>query len=371
MRKIIFYLIVGGLLMIGGRFNLIFAQITLTSKDAPSALGVYFVMSYADTVAVNLGEPGENKYWDFSNVPLEEEDYWRVVDLNTTPLGYRFPNGNLAYKVTEQVQDTTFITYNYVRLTDTELTQLGRGVFKVVGTDTTVKNIVVAKRTKPQLNLPVTYGNPEWASILELDTLYLGFEATVKDSNYNRIDAWGTIKTAFGEFPCLRIRQDHSVFARAKLLPSLKLALEINVNYYWVTHDYGIIATVTGMSDVTNPNPDPIYTIAKSINIMTNFLTSIQDVTSGAVPQEFELLQNYPNPFNPKTTIRYQLNAPAEVKLKVFNIAGEEVALLVRAKQNAGNFEVEWNAGNLPSGIYYYQIQANQNQVTRKCLLLK
>ncbi len=372
MRKTISFLMIGGLLIIWGRSNFIFAQISLTSKDAPSELGIYFVMGSADTVAVNLGEPGENKYWDFSTIPLEQEDHWRVVDFNTTPFAHRFPNGNLAYQVTDNVQDTTFITYNYARLTETELTQLGRGIYKIVGKDTTVKEMLVAKRTKPQLNLPVTYGNPDWASILELDTLYLGLiQATIKDSNYNRIDAWGTIKTVFGEFPCLRIQQDHTLEAKAKPPLSLKLTLERNINYYWVAHENGIIATVTGLSDVTNLNPDPNYTTAKSVNIMTKFLTSIKNVASGAVPQEFELFQNYPNPFNPKTTIRYQLNEPAEVKLKIINIAGQEVALLVRARQDPGSYEVEWNAGNLPSGVYYYQINADQNLFTKKCLLLK
>ena len=154
MRKIIFCLIIGGLLVIWGKPNLIFAQITLTSKDAPSEPGIYFVMGSSDSVTVNLGEPGANRYWDFTNIPLEEEDHWRVVDFDTSPFAYRFKslNGNLAYQVTEYVKDTTFITYNYARLTEMELTQLGRGQYQIVGTDTTIKNMIVAKRTKPQLN---------------------------------------------------------------------------------------------------------------------------------------------------------------------------------------------------------------------------
>jgi hypothetical protein len=376
MKKIIDCLMIGGVILISGISNFVFAQspITLTQDDAPSELGIYFVMGTADTAAVNLGEPGENKYWDFSNIPLTGEDYWRVVDFNSSPFADRFKslNGNLAYEVTEYVHDTTFITYNYARLSDTELTQLGRGKYKIVGTDTTIKEMIVAKRTKPQLNLPVKYGNPRWASVIEFDTVYLELEATVKDSNYNQIDAWGTIKTAFGEFPCLRIRQDHSTFATPAIIPGLKFPLEININYYWVTNDFGIIATVTGMSDPQNkPIPDSIYSTAKSVNIMTNFLTLVRNIPSVEVPYQFELFQNYPNPFNSRTTIHYQLNEPAEVKLRVFNIAGQEIALLVRARQNPGRYEIEWNAGDLPSGVYYYQVQINDDRLTRKCLLLK
>ena len=371
MKKYIICIMIGGFLLLFGMSKFIFAQITLAKDDAPSELGDYFVMGTADTVSVNLGEPGANKYWDFSNIPLTGEDYWRVVDFGSSPFANRFPTGNLAYQVTEYIQDTTLITYNYVRLTETELTQLGLGKYKIVGSDTTINQLIVSKRSKPQLNLPVNYGDQEWASVIEFDTVYIGLQATVIDSNHNQIDAWGTIKTHFGEFPCLRIRQDHSTFAIPALFPGLKYPLEINVVYYWVTNDYGIIATVTGMSDAANPNPDPNFSTAKSVNIMTNFLTSVRNTAQVENPRDFELFQNYPNPFNPSTTIRYQLNEPAEVRLRVFNLAGQEVALFVRAKQEPGSHEIEWNAGELPSGIYYYQVQANNNILTRKSLLLK
>lgn len=372
MKKISICFMMGGFLLLFGMSNFILAQITLTKDDAPSELGVYFVMGTADTVSVNLGEPGANKSWDFSSIPLTGEDYWRVVEFETSPFAHRFPTGNLAYQVTEYVQDTTFITYNYARLTDSELTQLGLGKYQIVRSDTAIVEMIVSKRSKPQLNLPVKYGDPEWASVVEFDTVYLGLQATVIDSNHNQIDGWGTIKTHFGEFPCLRIRQDHSTFAIPALFPGLKYPLEINIVYYWVTHDYGIVATVTGMSDPGNvPNPDPNFPTAKSVNIMTNFLTSARKISSGEIPEKFELFQNYPNPFNPRTTIRYHLNEPADVKLRVFNLAGQEVALFVRAKQEAGTYEIEWNAADLPSGVYYYQVQADNNILTRKSLLLK
>ncbi len=369
-KNAIIWLLLVGLVSLGWS-DFLSAQITLTSKDAPSTTDIYFVMANADTVPIDLGQPGENRYWDFSNIVFTDEDHWRVVEFNSSPFAYRFPDGNLAYRVTEYEKDTTFITYNYARLTETELTQLGRGVYQVVGTDTTIKEIVVAKRTKPQLYLPVSYGNPPWDSIIEVDTLYLGLQVTVIDSNYNTIDAWGTIKTVLGEFPCLRIRQDHVTFARPKLFPSLKFTVEINVNYYWVTLQYGIIATVTGMSDVNNPNPDPNYKVAKSVNIMKTFLTSIGDITQNETPGSFELWQNYPNPFNPKTSLRYRISEPGEVQLKVFNLAGQEIAILVHTWQNPGSYEIEWNAANLPSGIYYFQLDANNHRLTRKGVLLK
>lgn len=372
-KTVIVWLFVFGLFLLV-RSIFVFAQITLTAKDAPSTTDIYFVMANAETVAIDLGQPGANRFWDFSKITFTGEDYWRVVEFNSSPFAHRFPTGNLTYKVTEYVKDTTFITYNYARLTETELTQLGRGVYQIVGKDTSLKEIVVAKRTKPQLNLPVTYGIPDWDSVVEVDTLYGGFKATVIDSNYNRVDAWGTIKTALGELPCLRIRQDHSTMAYVELIPGYKIKypVEINVNYYWVTNNYGVIATVTGMSDPQNkPIPDPIYSTAKSVNIMTQFLTSVKDMISGSAPKEFGLLQNYPNPFNPQTTLRYWISEPGEVTLKVFNVVGQEIATLVNIRQNPGSYEIQWNAGNLPAGIYYFRIEMNNQRVTRKGLLLK
>lgn len=369
-ESVIVRLLVVGFVLLG-LSNSLSAQITLTSKDAPSTTDIYFVMASADTVPVDLGQPGENRYWDFSNIVFTSEEYWRVVDFSSSPFAYRFPTGNLAYRVTEYAKDTTYLTYNYARLTESELKQLGRGVYRIVGTDTSIKEIVVAKRSKPQLYLPLSYGNPPWDSVIEVDTVYNGLAVTVIDSNYNTVDAWGKIKTVLGEFPCLRIRQNHSTIARSKLFPALKFPVELNISYYWVASQYGIVATVSGMSDVTNPNPDPNFKTAKSVNIMKTFLTSIGDVARIEPPGSFELFQNYPNPFNPKTVLRYRIDRPSEVQLKVFNLAGQEIAILVNTRQHPGSYEVEWNAGNLPSGIYYFQIEANNQRISKKGVLLK
>jgi len=369
MKKMKIISLIAELLLIFGTSTLVFAQITVKAENAPSTLGTYFEMSVGNAVQINLAQPDSNQYWDFSNIPLTYKSYWRVIDFDKSPFAKHFETANIAYEVTYDNNDT--ITYNYARLTEKDLTEIGRGKIHVVGTDTTFVELSVGKRVTPKLHLPATYGDLPWSSIVEVDTNYFGISATVIDSSYNTIDAWGKIKTSFGEFSCLRIRQDHSIMVYT---PFIIIPYEININYFWVTDssNFGIIATVTGMSDVTNLNPDPNYSTAKSINIMTSFLgTSIQDLSEGIVPQEFELFQNFPNPFNPRTIIGYQLNVPSKVTLKVFNIASQEVALLIRTEQSPGKYEIEWNASYLPSGVYYYQIQANQVLLTKKCLLLK
>jgi hypothetical protein len=85
----------------------------------------------------------------------------------------------------------------------------------------------------------------------------------------------------------------------------------------------------------------------------------------------FRLEQNYPNPFNPTTTIRYELPASAFTTLQIFDVLGREVQTLVRARQEAGRYTINFDARHLPSGIYFYRLQSGKFSETKKMTLLK
>lgn len=89
------------------------------------------------------------------------------------------------------------------------------------------------------------------------------------------------------------------------------------------------------------------------------------------VPIEFLLFQNYPNPFNPTTSIRYQLPQSGNVKLKVYDLLGKEVITLVDEEKPAGNYEIKFDASNVPSGVYFYSINAGDFSDTKKMILIK
>jgi hypothetical protein len=89
------------------------------------------------------------------------------------------------------------------------------------------------------------------------------------------------------------------------------------------------------------------------------------------VPLKFALEQNYPNPFNPTTTIEYQIPSQSLVTLKIFDLLGREVAVLVNEKKDAGNYSVRWNASGFATGMYLVRIQAGSFIDTKKVLLMK
>jgi len=89
------------------------------------------------------------------------------------------------------------------------------------------------------------------------------------------------------------------------------------------------------------------------------------------VPNAYTLSQNYPNPFNPTTNINYQIKEKGFVSLKVFDMLGREVAILLNETQDEGQYSVVFNAGNLPSGVYVYSLRVNDFIHNQKMTLLK
>ena len=89
------------------------------------------------------------------------------------------------------------------------------------------------------------------------------------------------------------------------------------------------------------------------------------------IAEEFELNQNYPNPFNPSTRISYAIPSASFVNLKVYDIIGNEIAVLVNEEKQAGNYQIDFDATELTGGVYFYQLLTGPFVETKKMILMK
>ncbi len=105
-------------------------------------------------------------------------------------------------------------------------------------------------------------------------------------------------------------------------------------------------------------------------------IISVRQISS-AIPENFSLKQNYPNPFNPVTKLEFEISNSGFVSLKVFDLTGKEVAVLINQNLSPGSYETEFNAGNsgqgsnFARGVYFYKLEADGFMQTKRMMLLK
>jgi len=109
---------------------------------------------------------------------------------------------------------------------------------------------------------------------------------------------------------------------------------------------------------------------APVLTVITDPTTKI-DQSDENMPQSFKLNQNYPNPFNPTSTISFELPEASDVNISIYNVLGEKVSTLINQKLKAGYHKTNWNATDLPTGMYLYKIKASNFVDVKKSILLK
>jgi hypothetical protein len=152
----------------------------------------------------------------------------------------------------------------------------------------------------------------------------------------------------------------------------------LNADYSWAEYSVGFDATtipdcvgkkLSVYFDNTSPASSS-WCAFDFIRVNANHPTTS---VSGKqmIPRVFSLAQNYPNPFNPSTKISYTLKNNGKVSLVVFDLLGREVAVLANEIQTAGQHQVQFSASSLSSGVYFYKLQAGNEVITKKMMLLK
>jgi hypothetical protein len=103
----------------------------------------------------------------------------------------------------------------------------------------------------------------------------------------------------------------------------------------------------------------------------TTMITAVEHGNNQIQVQNYRLDQNYPNPFNPNTSLTYAVPEPGQVKIEIYNMLGEKVLTLVDGFRSAGIYKLDINAAKLPSGVYFYTMQAGKFVQSRKMILMK
>lgn len=163
--------------------------------------------------------------------------------------------------------------------------------------------------------------------------------------------------------PAISVKSPGTLIAKMRLVTSAKSFYDAEFN----------LKLRTGPE---NPYTKVFAYIDNQITDVTNMdEVAFDNFSTGSeissLPKEFALQQNFPNPFNPTTSINYDLPVSSMVTLKIYDIAGKEIATLVNEQQNAGIYNVQFHGSNIASGVYFYRIEAGEFTQVKKMFLIK
>jgi len=185
------------------------------------------------------------------------------------------------------------------------------------------------------------------------------FTATPGDGNVTL--QWSTASETDNDHFTLYRRIQGTNFAQLTQVPGSGTS-SLPHDYEYV--DRNVINGVTYLYQLADVDINGVQTIH-------DIIVSATPSLAGSLPSDYALHQNYPNPFNASTQIRFDLKDAGRVTLTVYNLLGQEVAILVDENLDAGPHSVTWDASELPTGIYLYQLQAGDYRAVRKLLYLK
>jgi hypothetical protein len=209
-----------------------------------------------------------------------------------------------------------------------------------------------------------TYDTPMGVGDMELDTL----EPPV----------WGDVDTVIQRpagMKWINLLSDQGYLHDANMVYETTINLQVGETTGDFAIGYLVTVNTTDMLLFLNDMDEDqaLAGVDTSMNHMVTVTpaTGIEEFNLGGIPAEYNLSQNYPNPFNPSTTINFSVLESSNVRLALYDVTGKEINVLVDGFKNAGNYSINFSAGGLSSGIYYYRIYMNGFSQTHKMILMK
>jgi hypothetical protein len=345
------------------------AQITITATDIQSQFAKDSTKRFFDTTStahVNIGDTIGVTSWDFRT--LRRDSSWSVLYVQpaSTPYAANFTAANLAQKADITLNIAGFgvsaigTAYEFYKL-DGSFVDFGiKGSGTVGGLITgTVDWTKIPGDTV--YKFPMTLGT-RWTSSDSAITAI--FVPNFYNSHTSKYESWDIVVDAYGPMTL----PDSTIHDALRIRKTSRVP-GTPVSYTFVSRD-GAYVSLSAV-DVSAPLTGTIPITKNTTWGPAVFTPATGISTTTEVPKAFSLEQNYPNPFNPATSIRYGLPQQMHVSLDVYNLIGQKVATLVNGNQSAGFHEVHFNGANLPSGVYFYRITADNYVKTLKMVLTK
>ena len=320
------------------------AQIVLDNSYKP-AIGDDYVTVSADTAGIFEGIPGPGQTWDFSNISLLNDPVTVVTGDPAFGSGSsNFPGASLVTVVEN--------AYTYVKAEGNSYFTMG------VFTQDAIRKYTDMQKL---MEYPFSFSS-SFADDYKCYTTLQDGEIRSNGNVTVTADAWGTLVLPSGTYSnALRIKTvinntDSILFGGGFVFGST------NTTYSWYVS--GTKVPVFSISYFVGDFGD-----LKSVSYVTQSSTGIEH--HSGIADGYTLEQNFPNPFNPSTTIDFSISRQGFTSLKVYDMLGKEVAVLVNGNLGAGAYSATFDAAALPSGVYFYKLETEGFTSVKKMTLIK
>ncbi len=329
-------------------------QITIQKTDLQQAFVAGATLKFhSDTSKyVNVGTTGGPNVYDFSSLTFPDSVTYTLYASSQIPqLAARFNPSSLVWGTsTQDISESPVLS-----ITDSGFIQSAE-----VSVYPDSQEYRYDIPYEELLRFPATY-NLQWSTSpggAGVDTVYVNNAVPRVTTGWNSaetysIDGWGTLIVQGKSYDCLRIK-----------------SVEVE-SYTYQGFNYFTKSGTTFLVSSTKDQNDTGMVKATGITVIKNEGTTLVSEHS-FIPTTLSLSQNYPDPFNPSTIIQFTVPSNGRAVLKVFNVLGQEVATLFDGETSAGiNHQIEFNASNLASGIYFSRLEFDGKMEVKKMMLLK